>query len=76
MESKNTYYYKSTSFGSAYNLINYFKCYQLLSSKYVNYLKWRKAYIIIQDKNHLNKNGMDKILKLKSTMNKLNDITV
>ena len=76
MESKNTYYYKSTSFGSAYNLINYFNCYPLLSSKYVNYLKWRKAYIIIQDKNHLNKNGMDKILKLKSTMNKLNDITV
>jgi hypothetical protein len=76
MTSKNTHYYKSTSFGSAKNLISYFNYYHLLSSKHVNYLKWRKVYIIIQDQNHLNKKGMDKILKLKSTMNKLNDITV
>jgi hypothetical protein len=44
-----------------------------LSSKQVNYLKWRKAYIIIQDKDHLNKDGLEKIIKLKNTMNRLNE---
>jgi hypothetical protein len=38
-KSQDTYYYGSTSFGSAYNVINYFDRYHLLSSKHVNYLK-------------------------------------
>ena len=71
-KSQDTYYYGSTSFGSAKKVINYFDHYHLLSSKHVNYLKWRKSYIIIQNKNHLNKSGLDKILKLKNSMNGLN----
>lgn len=67
-----TYYYGSTSFGSARKTINYFDKHHLLSSKYINYIKWRKAYIIIQNKNHLNKDGIDKITKIKNTMNRLN----
>ena len=43
-KSKDTYYYSSTSFGSAKKVISYFDKYHLLSSKHVNYLKWRKAY--------------------------------
>ena len=74
--NQDTYYYGSTSFGSAKNVINYFDYYHLLSSKHVNYLKWRKAYIIIQNKDHLNKDGIDKIIKLKNTMNRLNDTTI
>ena len=73
---QDTYYYGSTSFGSAKNVINYFDHYNLLSSKYINYLKWRKAYIIIQKKNHLSHTGIAKILKLKNTMNRFNDKTV
>lgn len=76
IKSKDTYYYGSTSFGSAKNVINYFDYFHLLSSKHVNYLKWRKAYIIIQNKDHLNKNGLEKIIKLKNTMNRLNDTTI
>ena len=68
--NQNTYYYGSTSFGSANKVINYFDKYHLLSSKHVNYLKWRKAYIVIQNKDHLNKYGIDKITKLKNTMNR------
>jgi hypothetical protein len=75
-KSNNTYYYGSTSFGSAKNVINYFDYFHLLSSKHINYLKWRKAYIIIQDRDHLNKDGLEKIIKLKNTMNRLNDATV
>jgi LAGLIDADG endonuclease len=64
-QSQDTYYYGSTSFGSARKVINYFDHYHLLSSKHINYLKWRKVYIIIQNKEHLNKFGIEKIIKLK-----------
>ena len=64
-KSQDTYYYGSTSFGSAKKVINYFDKFHLLSSKHVNYLKWRKAYLIIQNKDHLNKDGIEKIINLK-----------
>lgn len=70
-KSQDTYYYGSTNFGSARKVISYFDKYHLLSSKHVNYLKWRKAYVIIQSKNHLNRDGENKITKLKNTMNRL-----
>jgi hypothetical protein len=75
-ESQDTYYYGSTSFGACKKVINYFDSYHLLSSKHINYLKWRKAYIIIQNKDHLNKSGIEKIIKLKNTMNRVNLETV
>jgi len=70
------YYYGSTSYGSARNVIKYFDHFHLLSNKHINYLKWRKAYIIIQNKEHLNKEGIDKITNLKNTMNRLSDILI
>src|ERR1700710_160100 len=75
-ESQDTYYYGSTSFGSAKNVINYFDYFQLLSSKHINYLKWRKAYIIIQNRKHLTESGLDEIIKLKKTMNRNNSDTI
>lgn len=75
-KSKDTYYYESVCIDSVKNVINYFDSFHLLSSKHINYLKWRKAYIIIQNKDHLNKNGFEKIIKLKKTMSKLSDITI
>lgn len=74
-KSQNTYYYGSTSFGSAKYVVSYFDYFHLLSSKHINYLKWRKAYLIIQGKGHLNTNGLNKIFKLKITMNRLDDTT-
>jgi len=75
-KSQDTYYYGSTSFGSAKNVINYFDYFQLLSSKHINYLKWRKAYIVIQNKKHLIDSGLDEIIKLKKTMNRNNSDTI
>jgi hypothetical protein len=49
-EKQDTYYYGSTSFEVGKNFITYFDSYHLLSSKYINYMKWRKAYLVIQDK--------------------------
>lgn len=71
-KTQDTYYYGSTSYGSAKKVIAYFDRYHLLSTKHVNFLKWRKAYILVQNKNHLTQLGLTKIKKLKSTMNKLN----
>jgi hypothetical protein len=71
-KSQDTYYYGSTSFGSAVKVINYFDQYHLLSSKHLNYLKWRKAYILIQNKEHLTDSGLEQIIKLKKTMNRGN----
>jgi hypothetical protein len=47
----------------------------MLSTKYINYLKWRKTYILVQNKYHLTEFGLNKIKKYKSTMNRLS-ITV
>ena len=71
-KSQDTYYFNSTSFGAAKKVIKYFDQFNLLSSKYINYLKWRKAYIIIQNKDHLNEKGLKKIVRLKKTMNRNN----
>lgn len=70
-KNQDTYYYGSTSFGSAKEVINYFDTYHLQSSKHINYLKWRKAYIIIQSKGHLTDLGIKKIMNLKNSMKKL-----
>jgi hypothetical protein len=72
-KSQDTYYYGSTSFGSAKKVINYFDHYHLQSTKHINYLKWRKAYLLIQDKKHLTGSGINKIIKLKNSMNRLNE---
>ena len=69
-KSQDTYYYSSTSFGSAKKVISYFDKFHLLSSKHVNYLKWRKAYTFIQNKEHLSAVGLNKIMRLKNTMNR------
>nr|WCF76714.1 LAGLIDADG homing endonuclease [Porodaedalea mongolica] len=69
--NKNTYYYSSDNFGSAKKIIEFFDRYHLLSAKHVNYLKWRKAYVIIQNKEDLTNFALDKIIKLRNSMNKI-----
>lgn len=69
IKSQDTYYYGSTSFGSAKKVINYFDKFNLQSRKHISYLKWRKVYILIQNKEHLTEKGLIKILKIKSLLN-------
>lgn len=68
-QTQNTYYYGSTSFTVAQNFIDYFNKYHLLSSKHISYIKWRKVYLMIQNKEHLTIDGIEKIKKIKSTLN-------
>ena len=69
-KSQDTYYYGSTHFGSAKKVIEYFDQYHLQSRKHISYLRWRKVYRLIQDKEHLTEKGLSKILKIKSLLNR------
>lgn len=53
--------YKSSRFKTAVLLINYFDTFNLFSGKYVNYLKFRKVYIMITSGQHLDEKGISKI---------------
>lgn len=68
LENKNIYYYSLTSLGSARKIIRYLDKYHLLSSKHVNFLKWRDVYILIQNGKYLTLKGQTKIIKIKSTI--------
>lgn len=57
----NEWYYKSLSFKLAGNIINYFDKYNLLFEKYVQYVKYRKVYLIVISNDHNNKKGIYKI---------------
>jgi hypothetical protein len=67
--TQDTYYYGSTNFTSAKNIINYFDTYPLYSSKYFNYLKWRTVYTLIEQKLHITEDGINQILDIKNSMN-------
>ena len=69
-KSQDTYYYGSTSFGSAKRVIEYFDHYHLQSRKHISYLRWRKVYRLIQNKEHLTDKGLSKILTIKSLINR------
>ena len=68
-KSQDSYYYGSTSFGSARKVIQYFDKYHLQSKKHISFLRWRKVYILIQNKEHLTDKGLTKIEKIKSHIN-------
>jgi len=70
-KSQDTYYYGSVNFQAASKVIKYFDRYQLNSSKYVNYIKWRKVYCMIMDQKHLTEAGLERIKKIKNSMNSL-----
>jgi hypothetical protein len=45
-------------------VIDYFDKYQLNSSKYIRYLKWRKCYQLYLKKEHLTVIGIQKLLNI------------
>lgn len=62
---QDTYYYSSVNFGVAKKYIDYFQTYNIQSYKYVNYIRWRKVYIMISKKEHLTLEGVNKIKRYK-----------
>lgn len=69
-EIKNEKYSTNTITQARY-FIDYFDKNTLCTIKYIEYIKWRDCYRIIQRKEHLTNKGLDKIFKLKSSLSKL-----
>lgn len=67
-EVKITYYFETTSFGIFKKVINYIDNYPLISYKRLNYMWIRKAYLLIQSKEHLTRTGLQKIIDYKNKM--------
>jgi NADH:ubiquinone oxidoreductase subunit K len=53
-------------------IIPFFEKYSIRGSKYENYLYFKEAAFIIKNKQHLTKEGIDKIIQLKAKINKEN----
>ena len=66
-----TYYYSTVSFRSASKLLHYLDQYQLIGSKYTQYVLWRRAFLIIQAKRHLSSYGLNLIRGIQSRLNNL-----
>lgn len=75
-KAKDSYTYDSSSYGSARKIIKYFDKFHLQSSKYIDYIKWRKVYVLVQNKDHLTDQGIKKIIKLKNSISNLNNDTI
>jgi len=63
--------YKSSGFVTAANLINYFDKFNLFAGKYIDYLKFRKVYIMITEGKHLEEKGINKIIAKSKSMTPL-----
>lgn len=61
--------YSSTSFKVLPLFVQYFDKYNLQSTKFINYIKWKKAAKIVQMREHLTKDGIEKLIRIKNTMN-------
>ena len=72
-KNKESYIFSSVNFNNAYKIANYFDNYHLLSSsKFIQYLKWRNIYRIIQRREFLTLNG-DNFTKIKKVQEILRD---
>jgi hypothetical protein len=56
--------YKSSGFKTAASLINYFDNYNVFGGKYIDYLKFREVYIKITKGEHLDHEGVKKIISI------------
>jgi len=59
--SKNLYFLKIQDLNTAALLINYFDKFHLFGGPYIEYLKFRKVYIMITEGKHLDEKGITKI---------------
>ena len=70
VECKTTYYWSSTSYKNAYKVHDYFHKYHLQSTKWLNFLKWRKVLNYVHFGRHGLPSGLAEITKIKNSMNR------
>jgi len=67
-----TYRYSTVTFDRAFIVANYFDRFQLINNnKWMRYRYWKKALVIIQNKQHLTLEGLQKIEIFKGKINSL-----
>lgn len=57
-------------------IIPFFEANPLLTTKSLNFLKFKQIYSLVKDGQHLSKQGLHKIRVIKSTMNRLSEVTL
>jgi hypothetical protein len=60
------WHYKCSDLKSAKYFINYFDIFKVFSSKYVDYIKFRKVYSIITNGKHFNDKDIKRIISISS----------
>ena len=50
-------------------IVNHFDKYPLITQKWADYYLWKQAFILIQNKEHMTLDGLNKIVALKGAMN-------
>jgi len=63
--------YDSVSFERMFFILNYLDKYSLQSKQYIRYIFIRKAYLLIQNSEHLTEEGLKKCRKYREMLNKL-----
>jgi hypothetical protein len=67
---KNSYFIiRVENQNSVNNLINYLNNYSLLSSKFLDFVDWKKSFLLILNKTHMTEEGRTTILSAKNNMN-------
>jgi len=62
-------HYRVESLKDLSTIINHFDSYPLITTKYSNFELFKQAYFIMLNKEHLTKEGLDKLISIKATMN-------
>lgn len=63
-QSQNTFYYSTVSFRSMFELLSYFDKFSPQSEHmFLKYIILRKAYLLVQNKKHLENSGLKKLYK-------------
>jgi len=66
--------YSSTTMTQARYFIEYFDKYSLCTIKYIEFIKWRDCYRIIQRNEHITQKGIDKIYNIKTSLEKFTSL--
>lgn len=68
IENIDIYKYTTTSLLHVKKLINYFNQFHLLSNKHINYLKWRKTYLILLNNIEISEKDIERIKNFKKSL--------
>ena len=70
IEGSNHITYAVSSIKELQIIINHFDCYPLISQKWSDFQLFKQIFNIVRDKEHLTAQGLNKILSLKSVLNR------